>query len=137
MRHVMNLIERLENRRLLADIGLDLTFGDAGAAPVGGDVLVAPVADGKILAVSGQSAVRLNADGSVDPTFHLPEGAFGSNGFVLSDLSAVKNTTRLFFVFLGDGQTPTVRAFHLSDGSVDTSFGTNGTATIAVQPVTP
>ncbi len=130
-------MEELEIRVMLAQVGLDLPFGDAGAAPVSGDLLVAPVADGKILAVSEHSAVRLNADGSVDPSFQLPADAFGSDGFSLSYLSVVKNATRLFFVFEGDGQTPTIRAFHLSDGSVDTSFGTNGVATIAIQPVPP
>src|SRR5262245_25311008 len=112
--NTMTLIEHLEPRRLFSDVGLDLTFGDAGAAPVAGDGLVAPVADGKILAVSGDSAVRLNADGSVDPSFHLPADAFGHSGIVFSGLSAVTNTTRLFLAYQGDGQTPTARAFHLS-----------------------
>ena len=90
----MNVLERLENRRLLSDVALDLTFGDAGSAPEGGSLLVAPLADGKILTVTDHSAARLNADGSVDPTFQLPGGAL--DGVFLSEVFVVKNATRLF-----------------------------------------
>src|SRR6184192_2685632 len=113
----MNVLERLENRRLLSDVALDLTFGDAGSAPEGGSLLVAPLADGKILTVTDHSDARLNADGSVDPTFQLPGGAL--DGVFLSEVFVVKNATRLFLVGVGDddGRTPFIRAFHLSDGS--------------------
>src|SRR5687768_13062088 len=74
-------VEPLERRLLLARVGLDLNFGDAGYAVLDLHVFrLTPVADGKILAsgyevvnfVNVPRTVRLNADGSVDPTFVVP-----------------------------------------------------------------
>src|SRR5437764_15179418 len=68
-------IERLETRVLLAHLGLDLGFGDVGLAPVGGTVLVKELDGGKVLAVNSDKAARLNADGTVDPSFIDTGGA--------------------------------------------------------------
>ena len=62
-------IESLERRILLAHVGLDLGFGDAGYAPVDASLLVAPLPGGKVLAVGELGAVRLNPDGTLDEVF--------------------------------------------------------------------
>ena len=69
-----NWIERLEMRALLASIAADLSFGKLGEAPVDGQLLIASVSGGKILAVGTNKVKRLNGDGSNDSTFKDPAG---------------------------------------------------------------
>lgn len=126
-------VETLETRRLLANIGLDTSFGANGTAPVSGSVLVADVADGKIVAV-GQSggATLLNADdGSIDGSFHdagvTPEE---SDRFAI-----VRGNTLLIAGVNQTNHTVFVRAIKLDTGAVDSSFGDNGIANL--HPVLP
>src|SRR3954451_8874576 len=77
-------VEALECRRLLSTGDLDATFGDGGKIDINQsyypDIQVTDAAlqrDGKIIEVGQLSlwdlgVVRLNADGSLDPTFTPP-----------------------------------------------------------------
>ncbi len=126
------------NRWIVARYGiggsLDLTFGNGGVVTstfqgVGGNVAVQP--DGKIVESGRDSALhwaieRLNSDGSLDPSF-------GTGGIVVGPVAqglgrvAVQTNGKL----VAAGGAPVgVSGFELTrfnpDGSLDTSFGTNG-----------
>ena len=95
-----------------------------------------PLSDGKFLATSGVSGetalARFNSDGSLDDTF-------GVGGRILAPLNAPwRNPAAMTLDFegrilLGNGHTLSVTRL-LPDGSVDSSFGTNGTFDIDVGP---
>src|SRR5688572_18832390 len=69
----------LEARLLLAQFTLDTSFGVGGYGPVAADRLLHQLPDGKLLVASRTARdpniladvdiVRLNSDGSLDPTF--------------------------------------------------------------------
>ncbi|MFT3789376.1 MAG: hypothetical protein QM770_24885 [Tepidisphaeraceae bacterium] len=134
------LIETLDTRRLLAGSTLDPTFGAGGtsvAAPLGNTVEVGTVllrqSDGKVLMTGAGETLnygllaRFNSDGSPDTTF-------GTGGSKLYDaiggnsLTAVKQLS-------GGGYEAVARGVPsggasimrlLSNGQIDTSYGTNG-----------
>src|SRR5688572_30723471 len=121
-------IERLETRALLAHIGLDVTFGDAGRAPVAGATLVEQLPGGKILAVAA-SATRLNPDGTIDARLTAPDAEPPHSHAVISG-------QRL--IFAGQRQTVdersvVVSAVHLDSGATDASFGTGGVTTFPTE----
>ncbi|MEO6436054.1 MAG: hypothetical protein ABIP55_09865 [Tepidisphaeraceae bacterium] len=127
------IIEQLESRRLMAQYALDLSFGTAGVAPAPASALLEVLPGGKILAADGNGVKRLNADGSIDPTF-------------VDKSTAVSGGRGLFAVIAGDriilaggagngNQSFFVRAIRLANGDVDTSFGTNGVFNFTAQPV--
>ena len=121
---------------------LDTTFGTNGSLPLSsyGNSLTIQQ-DGKLLYVdnySAQSIIRLNLDGSQDATF-------GNNGIVdfstntplivdLIDTITVAADGKIYLIF--DYNTPTSPSWEVytyygiarlnNDGSIDTTFGTNG-----------
>jgi uncharacterized delta-60 repeat protein len=136
--------------RLNADGSLDNTFDSDGRVIVGvstssdipGKVLVQP--DGKLVLVGtttvggaqDNALVRVNADGSLDPTF-------GDNGVVINSIAA-GDDVGLDAVLQADGKIVTSGGVILGgggadvgtaivrynpNGSVDTSFATNGVFT--------
>src|SRR5688572_33381226 len=119
-------LEPLEHRVLLAHVGLDPGFGDNGVAPVAATTFISEVPGGKIIAVDGDQAVRLNPDGTLDPTF---ADAHASDTRTATDASI--GGERLFIGgYTSQVGSPAVfvRALQLSDGSADTSFGDGGVA---------
>src|SRR4051794_32119370 len=67
-------IEPLENRLLLTSLLTDTSFGDAGTARPAGTgklnyLLLSEVAKSKVIALTSQYVVRMNADGSADQSF--------------------------------------------------------------------
>jgi uncharacterized delta-60 repeat protein len=137
-------LERLERRVLLADGGLDVSFGTTGKVTTdfGGaddqarDVALQP--DGKIV-VAGSSAgrvalARYNPDGSLDTSFDgdgrvvTPFGSGGSaaRGVVVQPdgkivVAVLTTTTAAVDIPVSFGV-----ARYLSDGRLDTSFGSSG-----------
>jgi uncharacterized delta-60 repeat protein len=86
--------------------------------------------DGKSLVVFNQSIVRLNGDGSIDPTFSFVPSAQmqAINPYydlydpqLMSDGRVVVVLDSMFNVF-----APTVVVRYLSNGNLDPTFGTNG-----------
>jgi Ca2+-binding RTX toxin-like protein len=138
--------ETLETRVLMARMGLDYSFGDAGLAQVDASVLVASLSGGKVLAVNGAAATRLNADGSVDNTFFDAGGvqaSFGKLNWAAS--SAVVSGDRLYIAGVSrsrqtnatfDSDTVFIRALNLADGSKVDSFGEHGFVEIVITALT-
>jgi len=136
--------------RYNVDGSLDTSFDGDGKVLIdgGGDDrgnAVALQADGKIV-VAGMSysngatdfvLLRLNADGS-------PDVGFGTDGIVLTDLSAneeaedvvIQADGKIVVVGTGIDDATHLRAItvlrHNSDGSLDTSFDTDGIVTISI-----
>jgi uncharacterized delta-60 repeat protein len=132
-------LEALERRRLLAHVGLDLSFGAAGYAPVDASLLVAPLPGGKVLAVGESGAVRLNADGTVDTAF-VDRGA--RSDVPRPPSMAVVAGQQLFVAGvmqnapLEEGGTIDlifVRKLNLKTGATNAGFGAGGV--VAFQPV--
>ena len=133
-------------RKLTANGVLDTTFGTNGTAIptnlAGASVASVAVHGTKILAVGYYSAsgfnidaltVRLNANGSLDTTFHTT-GVVTTNLGVADYMSdiAVQDDEKIVVAGGVVGfatSTADVGAIRLNtDGSLDTSFGTNGTS---------
>src|SRR6476660_8252355 len=141
------IVERLERRALLANFGLDTTFGDHGYAPVIANMLLQSLPDGKILTAAGElgsvtnhaSLTKLNPDGSVDTSF---EDASSPSDLMFDSFVAVDGDR----VYISGMLQPSgglasdrrvfVRAIHLSDGSADTSFGDGGILSFVPRPFT-
>ena len=135
-------LEHLEDRRVLAPGDLDPTFG------VGGIVRtelfsnltgtreakdIAIQSDGKYVVVgSGLGVVRYMPDGQIDPTFGFGgAAAFGGPApFDSVSANAVEIQSNGRIVVGGErrvaGNTNFFVARYLTDGSLDTSFGTGG-----------
>ncbi len=146
-------LEQLEDRTLLTAGGLDPTFGQGGTARVGfiGSLsetafAVAAQPDGKLIVVGGPGqhvqsvdvaadfeVARLNADGSLDPSF-------GQGGRVQTDFGGADNASAVGvqtdgkIVVVGKSGPAglnTSSAFAVArynaDGSLDTTFGQGGT----------
>jgi len=131
-------LETLEVRTLLVHIGIDLDFGDAGRAPVTGSLLLADVAGGKVLAVDGTGAIRLNANGTRDDSFDDAGDAPLTERIVHQ---AVVSGSRLILIgeLIGVGRQPSfLRAIHLDGGSADASFGDgDGDVDFSPRPAEP
>lgn len=138
-------IQGLAAYRFMSDGSLDNTFGDSGNVVYGFNFDIAEgycgaiQTDGKIL-IAGYEAtglnpskaygliIRLNSDGSIDPSF-------GENGMVLNTYSAFTSLSSILIQpdnkivvsgLVGAGNSLVTR--YLSDGTTDISFGDNGTA---------
>jgi hypothetical protein len=129
-------IERLERRVLLVLYGPDVSFADGGVADgVHGDIELAVLASGKVLAVGATehnsggfdeqstfttAAQRLNADGTIDPSF-ATNGTLDLGGGVVG--SVVSGSRLYVLVHGGDEDTSftTLRAYTV-DGQVDQAF---------------
>ena len=131
---------------------LDTTFGTGGKvtipfppSPGAGPMDIAILPDGKILElVYGNRLVRLNADGTLDQsfgpgglvTFPWPSTSLGYANALAMRLQDVGGQQRI--VLAGGKRVPSGRNFVdllqigrlMLDGSVDASFGTNGTVVI-------
>jgi hypothetical protein len=124
-----NPIERLERRVLLAHIGLDLSFGDAGRAPVDADKLLANVNGDQILVVGDERALRLNADGAVDTTFTDAGATTGSGRIV----QGARLSGERLYILEGpqdSASTLVIRAINAQSGAVDAAFSDGGSVTI-------
>lgn len=126
----VNGVSRSYLARLLKDGTLDSAFGSTGTGPNGGVVRVAVESSGKIFIVGGFTLVdgvqrktiaRLNADGSLDPSFDAGES---SHGVFISALIPLPDGKLLvggyFDSFNGQPNSGVVRLN--ANGSVDTSF---------------
>lgn len=139
--------------RYNTDGSLDLTFGNSGFVTtdfgVGDDSLNALVvqSDGKIIAAgvtanepnaSNFGLVRYNTDGSLDLTFG-PDGT----GLVVTDFGqadvlralALQSDGKIIAVgdtFAGDNPCNFAFARYNSDGTLDTSFGVDGTGLVII-----
>jgi len=109
---------------------LDPTFGSGGvvAQSSGGGIALQP--DGKIVVSSGSALARYLPDGSFDPSF-------GTGGQVGADAAALALQPDGKIVVAGRnnyGGTPNqfTLARYDSNGSLDTSFGTDGTTTTVI-----
>jgi uncharacterized delta-60 repeat protein len=136
--------------RYLTSGALDTTFGGDGLAIVGGcpsfgagggasAALLQP--DGRLVLVGecpggfSLNVARLNVDGSLDPSFGtggtvmtpFPDGVFAAAG-------ALQPDGRIVGVGTGgaSGQLGVAAARYNADGSLDPSFGTGGTLTLAL-----
>ncbi|MDB5319266.1 MAG: hypothetical protein JWN40_897, partial [Phycisphaerales bacterium] len=108
----------------------DLAFGKGGQVRFGQDIgtevrALAVAAGGKLLALTDQKVIRLNADGSIDRTF-------GSGGSImaLSNPIALAVTTHGRFVVVsrtGAGSYNAQIQRYNADGSLDLSFASRGT----------
>jgi uncharacterized delta-60 repeat protein len=147
--HVLVAAERLELRRLFAGGALDTTFGDGGAAAADyhrlnenvGRVLVQP--DQKVLVCGSTGDVstgandfilaRFNPDGTPDAGFGGGDGiALNSYWFNdrIYDLALQADDKIVGVGGAGNGYFHALR-FN-ADGSVDTSFGSEGTGIVSV-----
>src|SRR5687768_12353678 len=150
--------ERLEPRRLLASMDVDLTFGEGGIAGfnetpvITNFYVVRQLPDGRIIGAgfqgSGPTVARFHANGTLDTTFGDGDGqievarnsgntsVFGVDGAAGPDGKIV-----LLHKRVGAVEEAHVDRFN-ADGSIDTTFGANGLVIIpeadaravAVQP---
>lgn len=110
---------------------------------------VAVQPDGKIVATGSfngdMAVVRLNPDGSVDPTFSddgwtlvtidlIPDGADNAYGLIIQSDGKIVIVGSVDDVAIGSQYTDWVIARLNSDGSLDPSFGVNGVAIIELNP---
>ena len=139
--------------RLNADGSLDTSF-NPGTGTVGSVYFVVELANGQILiagdftaynGVAQSGIARLNADGTLDPTFAVGSGADGKAVFAFAgQVDGKLIVGGRFTTFNG---TPRAGVVRLNpDGSVDNTFnpgsgttgnsgnGTNGTYDVVVQP---
>ena len=138
--------ERLEPRRLLASMEVDLTFGEGGIAGfnetpvIANFYVVRQLSDGRIIGAgfqgSGPTVARFHANGSLDTSFGGGDGqietsrntsdtsVFGVDGATGPDGKIVLLHKRVRAV-----EEAHVDRFN-ADGSIDTSFGVNGLAII-------
>jgi uncharacterized delta-60 repeat protein len=128
----LSVVDSLEPRRLLAGHVPDVSWGDAGFQDVPGPAYLSiPQNDGKVLVVERLSDYkgirfhRLNANGSTDTSY-------GSSGFGPTLSFNFVDVYRAMQqpdgkVLVTGGDTLFVARFN-SDGTVDSSFGTNGVA---------
>jgi uncharacterized delta-60 repeat protein len=121
----------------VASGALDPSFGEAGrvtAALAGGAVAMAVQSDGKILTLSEFRLARFESDGRPDTTF-------GTNGEMPVDFSgsvdsaqdlAIQSDGKIVVVGATriNGTDDFAAARYLANGSIDTSFGTGGLASI-------
>ncbi len=146
-RTVSLLLEELEDRTVPSAGQLDTSFGTDGKAPQPASTLAVQT-DGKIVLASGAAnstgtgtifgAERLNSDGSLDTTF-------GNGGKQTIDfqvqpsgeddvVSSVAIQPDGKIVLAGWAPSPQNNLFAVArlntDGSLDTSFGTNGKVTV-------
>src|SRR5581483_10732528 len=121
-------IDALEHRRLLAQIGLDVSFGAGGTVDVPSGELLHVLPDGKILSAGVKTIFedndtdeemiisRLDPDGTLDKTFghngELNPASFGAATFA---------DNRIYVA----NEADTVTAYTI-DGVVDTAFGDGG-----------
>lgn len=116
-------VESLEDRTLLSSGQLDTTFGYQGTLPIIGAPVEAIVSDaeGRLLIAGAYALLRYSADGQLDPTF----GSLGTvtipNGYI--DDVAVASDGKIVVY-----STNAVVDRLYPDGSVDTSFGTDGSS---------
>ena len=134
--------ERLEPRRLLASMDVDLKFGQGGIAgfnetPVIANLyVVRQLSDGRIIGAgfqgSGPTVARFHANGSLDTTFGDGDGQI--------EISRNTSDTSVFGVGGAAGLDGKIVLLHKrvraveeahvdrfnADGSIDTSFGANG-----------
>lgn len=137
-------IEKLECRTLLSAGALDTSFGTTGQVTLPGSAPLAfnrePLAvqsDGKIVIAVGGSQTqieRLNTDGS-------PDNTFGSHGVITSPVAgvnavAIESNGKILlggYQTISSGQAPFTLARLNADGSIDTSFGSSGIITSAIE----
>jgi uncharacterized delta-60 repeat protein len=137
-RSVRLCLELLEDRSLLSAGAFDLSFGQNGVATAEQNAMPVAVAvdgDGKIVLLdqtqTGYDVLRFNADGSLD-------SSFGSQGMITArfgDGASVLNLVLLpdGQIVVGGGHTSNHQTFldvarFNSDGSADSTFGTDGLA---------
>jgi uncharacterized delta-60 repeat protein len=133
--------------RFLADGSLDTTFGSHGIAsgPAGAAVGIALQPDGRIVLAGNDAGdrfvlARFDAAGSLDPSFgtngvvrtRIGEGSSGASSVVVQPDGKIVAAGEA-----GTGRSePPYRtialARYLTDGSLDTAFGSSGTVTAAV-----
>src|SRR5437667_5454657 len=124
-----NVIERLENRRMLAAGQFDTSFDGDGRAPqsFGAGQLIGLQPDGKIVLqrtdVGGFRLARLNADGSTDATFLGGATLTENTNQAYFDISA---TGKIAYVVATSKSDETQIGVFKADGSPDTSFDTDG-----------
>jgi uncharacterized delta-60 repeat protein len=132
-------LDGLEQRCLLDAGYLDPTFGAGGAGLLrqgAGTVLIQP--NGQILAFNGNSITRYNTDGTPDTSFGsggTAQALFGVGGeallpngqILISGLVSLGSTTGNHPVGFGLARLN-------SDGSLDTSFGSQGEVTTSFSP---
>ncbi len=145
-RRRLPLVETLEHRALMAAGALDPSFGSGGyitnpalSGTSNPHAAVQPW-DGKTILAEGNSVYRYNADGS-------PDTGFGAGGLVASfgvnETPAVvvpdPVTQQIYIVgssLVNNGKGISFYEFTVSrlnsNGSVDTTYGTNGSVTVAV-----
>ncbi len=124
--------------RFLPDGSIDTSFGSSGETVVNlgayeYGTAVAVQADGKIViagastdAEHGLPVIRLNGDGSLDSGF----GASGIDAIDLGPADGVTIQSGGSIVISGSGADGYLTRLNASDGSTDTSFGTDGVVTI-------
>jgi len=133
MRHVRDcVVEVLETRALLAQIGLDPTFGVSGTVNIPASQFVSEVAGGKIVVAGIDKAQRLNSDGSVDSSF-VDKGADPATRDV--EYVVISGNRVVLAGRIQGGLQVFVRAIDLNTGGVDTSFGNAGIMTLAPKAV--
>ena len=129
--------------RLLPNGNLDPSFGTGGVTRIafGGPSALALQADGKIVVVGGPSGfgvARFNANGSLDTTFGAG-GTVTTNpaGFPLTSVTAVVVDPRNGQILVGGSAkacakcvTDTALARYNANGSLDLSFGNEGTVVV-------
>ena len=119
-------MEPLEARRLLDGLVLDQSFGWDGRVvmPFADGRLIGPMPGGKILisrynpSRGGNQLMRLNADGSPDPTFTDTVGDFGMNAGRIHPANG-----RILYIAPQRADHWTNIAVLRADGTRDTSFG--------------
>ncbi len=124
--------------RFLPDGSIDTSFGSSGETVVNlgayeYGTAVAVQADGKIVvagastdAEHGLPVIRLNSDGSLDSGF----GASGIDPIDLGPADGVTIQSGGAIIISGSGADGYLTRLNASDGSTDTSFGTDGVVTI-------
>lgn len=131
--------------RYNTDGSLDLTFGQGGVARIDSDISYSNtgttvLADGKLL-VSGRNdslhtVARLNPDGSLDTSFNgtgivqfaEPDNDTGNFDYAV----ALQGDGKILLPGNADGEFQLYR--YNADGSLDTTFGTNGHVSYSVSP---
>jgi uncharacterized delta-60 repeat protein len=126
-----SFVTPLEPRRLFAAGDLDLTFGTAGKVDIGSLFSdLHPLPNGQWLVQVGHGVAKFNADGSPAGTV-----TFTGGQDVVSTLAPLPSGKFLFIAYTThpdpiNERTDITYALerHNADGSLDTSFGDNGTA---------
>lgn len=124
------VVEVLETRQLLTQIGPDISFGDGGTViNTRSDVLLTTLPDGSVLAVEGNvgvGIVKFKADGTRDAGFGLNGEVDIRPHFLIKSAAVTKNH---IFVTGASTDTPALHqilAFNISNGLLDKVFSGDG-----------